>query len=252
MPAIEQHDEEIHENAAHWRRKPLLRRVYQDFYRLIASRLHRGGGLTVELGSGIGNLKSVIPDAIATDLFDNPWLDQVENAYALSFADGSVSNLILFDVWHHLQHPGTALREFRRVLRPGGRLVLFEPAISLLGRFVYGWLHHEPVGYGEPIEWLAPPGADAHRLPYYAAQGNATRVFCGPEGAGRLGDWVTAERRFVGGLSYVGSGGFRGPQVYPTFAYPAVRLLDRVAEWLPRLLAVRLLVVLERRGTDNG
>ncbi len=27
----------------------------------------------------------------------------MENAYSLSFADRSVANLILFDVWHHLE-----------------------------------------------------------------------------------------------------------------------------------------------------
>ena len=50
------------------------------------------------------------------DLFSNPWLDRRENCYAMNFADGSVSHLILFDVWHHLRYPGTALREFHRVL----------------------------------------------------------------------------------------------------------------------------------------
>lgn len=245
---IDQHNVEIHENAEHWRRKPLLRRVYQDFYRLIASRLLRDRpGLIVELGSGIGNLKSLIPEALATDLFPNPWLDQTENAYALSFADGAVSNLILFDVWHHLQYPGTALEELRRVLCPGGRLILFEPGISLLGRLTYGCFHHEPIGYGQPMEWLAPAEADVHNLPYYAAQGNATRIFVHREFADRLCDWHVRERKWIGGLSYIGSGGFRGPQLYPRWIYPAVRLLDRTAEWFPRLLATRLIVVLDKK-----
>ena len=51
----------------------------------------------MELGSGIGNIKSVIDSAICTDIFDNPWIDQVENAYRLSFLDNEVSNIILFD-----------------------------------------------------------------------------------------------------------------------------------------------------------
>lgn len=79
-----------------------------------------------------------MPDALATDLFPSPWIDQTENAYALSFADGSVSNLILVDVWHHLQYPGTALAEFHRVLGPGGHLIIFDPATGVLGRIVYG------------------------------------------------------------------------------------------------------------------
>ena len=71
-------------------------------------------GSVVELGSGIGNIKEVIPKCLCTDLFPNPWLDYVENAYALSFGSASVSNLILFDVFHHLKYPGTALQEFHR------------------------------------------------------------------------------------------------------------------------------------------
>ena len=92
----------------------------------------------------MGRIKDVIPQCVTTDLFPNPWLDRQENCYQLSFADGSVSHLILFDVWHHLRYPGTALREFHRVLAPGGRLILFEPAASWVGRLVYHFFHHEP------------------------------------------------------------------------------------------------------------
>lgn len=39
MSDITQHNIEIHENLAHWERKPLLREVYAGFYREIAARL---------------------------------------------------------------------------------------------------------------------------------------------------------------------------------------------------------------------
>jgi SAM-dependent methyltransferase len=245
---IDQHNVEIHDNALRWRHKPLLRKVYAGFYRMIARCLRRDlGGLTVEIGAGIGNLKSEFPDSIATDVFPNPWLDRVENAYALSFADGSVSNLILFDVWHHLQYPGAALEEFARVLRAGGRVILFEPAMGWLGRVIYGRFHHEPLGYDEPIEWFPPPGVSAAEGGYYAAQANASRIFFSRDYAEQLAGWKVLHKRRLPALYYVGSGGFRGPQLYPTFLYPVLRALDRVVGLMPALFATRMLVVLEKR-----
>ena len=67
---IGQHNLEVHANAEHWRRKPLLQKIYRDFYNEIASEL-RGDipGATVEIGSGIGNFKTVVPEALATDIY---------------------------------------------------------------------------------------------------------------------------------------------------------------------------------------
>src|SRR6185369_16049896 len=100
---IDRHQQEILLNQSFWQKKPILQAIYREFHRLIAARLSGlDRPLIVELGSGIGNIKDVIPACLRTDLFPNPWIDQVENAYALSFADGTVSDLILFDVFHHL------------------------------------------------------------------------------------------------------------------------------------------------------
>jgi len=242
---LQQHNVEIHQNRENWDKKPGLRAVYGRFYSEIASRIRRDiGGRIVEIGSGLGNIKATVPECITTDIFSNPWIDQVEDAYQLSFENGSVSNLILFDVWHHLQFPGSALKEFRRVLAPGGRLIVFDPAMGLIGRFVLGCFHHEPLGLNQPIIWEAPRGSSSKEFGYYAAQGSASRIFTKPEFKPKLADWRITELRYFSGLAYVATGGFRGPQFLPGVVLEWLTPVDSVLSKLP-WMASRMLVVLE-------
>src|SRR5687767_12619253 len=105
-PGPARHDEELRWNRKAWDSKPLLREIYYDLYRQIAASLNRTiQGPVVEIGSSWGRIKEIIPDCITTDLAAHSWLDRQENAYALTFPNASVSNIILFDVWHHLQFP---------------------------------------------------------------------------------------------------------------------------------------------------
>ena len=245
----EQHNIEIARNQRVWNEKPLIREVYRGFYAEIAARLRRDlAGVTVELGSGMGNIKEVIPDCITTDLFQNPWIERQENAYRLNFAPGAVANLILCDVWHHLAYPGTALAEFARVVQPGGRLVLFEPGMGLLGRLIYGCFHHEPLGLDRPFAWEAPPGFDPGATPYFAAQGSATRFFVNRERTDYESAWRVVEVRRLAALSYAASGGFSRLSFYPAGALPVMRAVDRLLDQVPSLTATRLFVVLERRS----
>ena len=247
---IEQHNVEIQRNREAWARKPMLREVYHKFYRQIATRIDpRISGPIVELGSGVGRIKEIIPQCVTTDLFPNPWLDRQENCYQLSFGDRSVAHLILFDVWHHLRYPGTALREFHRVLATGGRLILFEPAASFVGRLVYHFFHHEPVAVRDPITWEAPAGFTAADADYYAAQGSATRLFWWGEGRDRLTGWRVAEMCPLISFDYFLSGGFSGPQLGGRFLHSLMRGFDVVAAPLPRAFAARLVVVLEKEKT---
>jgi len=240
------HLREIQHNRQVWQRKPALQRAYAALYANIRDNLCSLDGMTLELGSGLGAIKQFIPECITSDIFPNPWLERVENAYQLSFADASISNLILFDVFHHLEWPGTAFKEFSRVVREGGRLILMEPGLGLLGRFIYENFHDEPLGLGQPIVWDRPSALANTGGRYYAAQGNAWRIFVNGQDAGRISGWRSVLIRKLSALSYVASGGFTRPAFYPSGFFPLMHLADRLTAFLPSIFTTRLMVVLER------
>ena len=245
--SIEQHLIEMRYNQAAWRQRPVLRKVYAHFYELILRALAPVPGPTVELGSGIGTAKQFVPNCITTDIFPNPWLDQQENAYALTFPDASVSNLILLDVFHHLAYPGTALMELHRVLRVNGRVIILEPAMSLLGKLIYGLFHHEPLGLREQISWFAPDGFDPRQTGYYAAQATASKVFLGNQFKGELSSWNIPILESFPDIAYVASGGFSKPQLYPSSLLPVIRGCEKILALWPNIFATRLLVVLQKK-----
>jgi ubiquinone/menaquinone biosynthesis C-methylase UbiE len=52
---------------------------------------------------------------------------QVADAYALPFPDATFDACRADRVFHHLEHPCQAFGELLRVVRPGGRILLFDP-----------------------------------------------------------------------------------------------------------------------------
>ena len=111
-----------------WNTKPVLRAIYGDLFDRIVSRCTSGP--TLEIGGGIGNLKDRLEDVWSSDIQYGPWLDLVADAQRLPFPNESLGNVVMLDVLHHVEWPLLFLRETARVLRPGGRIVMIEPAIT--------------------------------------------------------------------------------------------------------------------------
>ncbi len=223
------------QNLTAWHSRPLLREIYAGFHRRIAAAIGPGDGAVIELGSGIGSL----PGAILTDLFVRGWLDVACSAYRLPFRDGAARAVIMFDVFHHLARPASALRECARVLRGGGRVIIFDVYVSPTSFPVYQ-LHPERVRWRAPIDLSPepPPRDDAS----YAAQGNATRLLFGAQAFEGLRA-VRAEA--FSAWHYLLSGGFSKPALYPRRLLPLLRWID--ARLPARLFGGRCLVVLEKR-----
>ena len=120
-----------------WRRKPVLRVVYQSLYQKVAAAARTGA--TLEIGSGIGNFS--LPESSITrlDIQASDQVDIVGDAHDLPIDDNSFDNIVLFDVLHHLDCPLIFFSEAHRVLKPGGRIIMIEPAIPPLSYLFYPW-----------------------------------------------------------------------------------------------------------------
>jgi SAM-dependent methyltransferase len=228
-----------------WRHKAVLRLVYDDFFnRLAADCLD---GLTFEIGGGIGNLKSRLPHVVTTDVQFAPWLDCVANAQSLPFADACAANIVMLDVLHHVQFPTLFFREAERVLRPGGRILLIEPAITWGSTLFYRLLHSEPVR--SSADALAEGSPSVGRDPYDANQAIPTilatrdqqrfhRQF--PSLRIRRVDWFS----FV---VYPLSGGFqRWSLISLKMARRLLRIERAIEPWLGRYAGFRMMLLIEK------
>jgi len=247
MTDISDHQRQIEENLFHWQAKPVLRDVYRDFHRLISKHLSAVDGDTVEIGSGIGNIQEVIAHCVRTDLFPNLWIDRQGNGYRLSMTDDSAANIILFDVFHHLEYPLDALQECGRLLRSGGRLLVFDHAMSMEGLFFSRFMHHDRLESLKSYFLRSPAETDPASSRYYADHANAywilVRRFDELLGA----RWKSISAQRLPALKWLCSGGYLGSSLVTARTKPLTEGVDRLAGLVPPLTALRLLVVLERR-----
>ncbi len=230
-------------HAAVLRSSPFLRRLYLLHYRMIADALAGAPpGPVLELGSGAGFLREVIPGVVTSDVVAAPGVDRVMPAGSIDAPDNSLSGIVMLNVFHHLSDPAAFLREARRALAPGGRLVMIEPAHTFAWARLYRAFSPEP--YDENADWGFPAGGRISR----ANIPQAWMVFVRDRerfrrehpGWGRL-----TVRRHTAFL-FLLAGGFRYRSLVPGWSFPAFAAIERAMTPFMPWIASDLTVVREK------
>lgn len=140
-----------------YREKPALQVLYREYCRPFVESAQRApaGARMLEIGAGGSPLGEHLPGIIASDVIAMPWLDLVCSAYALPFADASLDRIFLMFVTHHLGRMEAFLDECRRCLKPGGEVVLIDPAITRFSVFYYRNFHVDAMDV-QATEWVFP------------------------------------------------------------------------------------------------
>jgi len=236
----------LREQERAWQERSLVRELYREWYETLVERLSDVDGVSLELGSGIGRLRDVAGKRVLlTDVERTPWVDEAVDALHLPYADGSVANIVMLDVFHHLSDPARFLDQVDGALARGGRLLLIEPYCSPVSTPLYRGLHHERTD--TRVDPFAPDAQVAQAV-FDSNQALPTLVFYRQLGEVRR-RWpslrLVEQKRFAF-LLYPLSGGFTRRPLLPPVLNPVARLLEHALRPLAPLLAFRCLIVLEK------
>ncbi|HLF17343.1 MAG TPA: class I SAM-dependent methyltransferase [Candidatus Omnitrophota bacterium] len=228
------------------RQKKFLYQVYKDFYRRFAIMLGplSGGEVIVELGSGGGFIKEVLPSVVTSDILQIPKVDVCFSGQSIPFGDQSVSAFLMIDVFHHIKDPSMFLKELERCLKPGGRVMMIEPANTLWARFIWTNFHHE--NFDRKADWQiegSGPMSDANgALPWIVFCRDRQR-FLDTFGSFSI-DSIRAHTPFC----YLISGGLSMKQMLPSFSYSFIKILEVILIPFNRWLGMFYTIQLSKQG----
>ena len=222
--------------------KKFLRALYNKFYSMFRQESSIIPGLNLELGSGAGFIKEIIPSAITSDIMPLKNCDLCFSAESMPLENQSVSNFFLLNSFHHIKNPKRALAEMQRCLKVGGRVIMIEPGNCLWGAFIYKYFHHE--NFDPEGSWKSQEEGALSK-----ANGALTYIIF-------VRDLVKFNNLFPNlkvvkylphtPFSYLLSGGFTFPQLSPSFLFPFVQRIEFLISPLNKYLGMFVTVVIEK------
>ncbi len=225
------------------REKYFLRKLYEEWYHVFTGvQSQIPAGKMIELGSGGGFLKEILPSVLCTDILELPTNDLTFSALEMPFDDHELSAIFMIDTFHHIPDSKLFLTEAKRVLKKEGMIVMIEPANSFWGRFVYKNFHHEP--FDPQGDWQIPAsgplsGANG-ALPWIVFERDSDKFK--HEFPGFRLEEISYHTPFM----YLISGGVSFKQVFPNFLYPVFRTFDKILPTIYKQLSMFVTIKIRR------
>ena len=204
-------------------KKLFLKRVYIDFYQTFKQTISEPEKkVLVEVGSGGGFIKDIIPNVITSDVLELTSVDMVFSATNMPFENSTIDAFFMVNVLHHITNPRLFFAEALRCLRVSGKIVMIEPANTWWSRFIYKNFHHELFDpqAGWELEKFSPPSSANGAIPWVIFSRDR-EVFEKEFSSLRI---VAIHNHTP--IRYLLSGGLTLHQLVPSFSYPLIKVIE--------------------------
>ncbi len=225
------------------RDKGFLRRLYSEWYSLLAASVPDGPEQIIELGSGGGFMKEFIPQLLTTEVFPCPGIDKVMDACkAWPFPEKEIKAVLMVDVLHHLPDVHNVFNQAGISVKTGGIMAMIEPWLTPWSKFVYQKLHHEPFDPSAQ-QWTFPSsgplsGANS-ALPWIIFHRDKEHF------KRKFPQWKIVTVQPVLPFSYLLSGGVSMRSLCPGVLYRLIRQMEKLSG-LEQRFAMFAYIVLQR------
>jgi SAM-dependent methyltransferase len=195
--------------------------IYNYVYKIIIENLECEGK-TLELGATSYSIKNFSKETIITNIDYQKNLDLVTSGISLPIKNDSITNLILKDTFHHLDDIVQSFKEFDRILKIGGSIILVEPYWSIPLRLIAFFFHPEPFNF-KATEW----GHDFKDI-NMGNQALAHNVFIRDikEFESKFKDLQLNNLKVIVGISYILSGGLYKRTIFPSWLLIKIHKLE--------------------------
>jgi len=229
--------------------KALLKFFYLRCYKIFKRNIPRidNHQKMVEIGSGGGFIKEIIPSAITSDVLKLPNVDRHFSALKMPFNKDSLDVVFAIDVLHHLSDLEKFFKEIDRCLKVGGRLIAIEPANTVWSSFIYKNFHHEDFNpkTGWTFNSTGPLSCANMALPW-AVFVRDRKIF-----KQRFPQLIIKNIEYHTPLIYLLSGGFATKQFVPNYFLPLVNLTEWLISPLNKQLAMFMTITVEKSLRDQ-
>jgi SAM-dependent methyltransferase len=231
------------------REKVFLRRIYEEWYAMIAGAMPPGEDPILELGSGGGFLETWLPGLLTSDVFPCPGVRVALDGRALPLGRSSLRAIVMTDVLHHIPQSRQFFAEAARCVRPCGRLVMIEPWVTPWSSFVYSRLHPEPF-VPDAVDWEFPAGgplsAANTALPWIIFLRDLKRF------EREFPEWRLVVLRPLMPFRYLLSGGVSARGLTPAWTFGLWRGIERLIQPWSHRFGMFAHVVLERTDVERS
>jgi SAM-dependent methyltransferase len=196
------------------------------------------GARGIDIGCGAGFSKEFIRARRVwlTDFAPAPFLDVAGvDALRLPFRDQAFDFVTASNVVHHVPTPGRFFREARRVVRPGGHLLIHEPQASLLFRAVLRLMRHE--GYSFDVNVFDDTCICTDPDDLWAGNNAIARMLFDDHGAFTRAhpEWRIVRDEPCECLMFLNSGGVTAKTAYVPLPPAVLSMVEAIDEALARL-----------------